>query len=81
VIQLISIHKSTKWIHTACLTSYPAKNMRRNHDPGRANTKIASSVIISSVSRNGMQARISRFDTKNIALSGACIYEKMKQRA
>jgi hypothetical protein len=59
------------------ISTYPAKNMSKNQDPGRANTKIASSVITSPVSRNGMHARISKFDSRKIALSGACICAKM----
>lgn len=47
--------------------------MSKNHEPGSANTKIASSVITSPVSRNGMHARISKFDSRKMALSGECI--------
>jgi hypothetical protein len=54
-------------------STYPAKNMSKNHDPGRANTRIASSVITSPVSRNGMHARINKFDSRKMDLSGECI--------
>jgi hypothetical protein len=59
------------------ISTHPAKNMSKNQDPGRANTKMASSVITSPVSRNGMHARISKFDSRKMALSGACICTQM----
>lgn len=51
--------------------SYPAKNISKNQLPGTANTRIASSVSVSPMIRNGMQARINRLETKNMALAGA----------
>jgi len=51
--------------------------MSRNQEPGRANTRMASSVITSPVSRNGMHARISKFDSRKMALSGVCICIQM----
>lgn len=50
--------------------SYPAKNMRRNHDPGTANNKIASSILLSSEILHGMHASIKRLDTKKIVFGG-----------
>lgn len=51
--------------------SYPAKNINRNQLPGTANIKIASSVSVSPIKRKGIQAKIKRFDIRNIALAGA----------
>lgn len=51
--------------------SYPAKNISKNQLPGTANTKIASSVSVSPIIRNGIQAKIMKFDIKNIAFAGA----------
>lgn len=50
---------------------YPAKNMSKNHDPGTANTKIASSVLLSSINRNGIHTNIKIFDTRKMALAGS----------
>lgn len=50
---------------------YPAKNINRNQLPGTAITKMASSVSVSPIIRNGIQAKIIMFDIKNIALAGA----------
>lgn len=56
---------------------YPAKNINKNQLPGTANTNMASSVSVSPIMRNGMQARIKMFDTKNMALAGACACERI----
>lgn len=50
---------------------YPAKNINKNHEPGTANTRIASSVCLSPISLKGMQSRIKTLDIKNIALAGS----------
>lgn len=50
--------------------------MSKNQLPGTANSKIASSVSVSPISRNGIQARIKKFDIKNIALAGAWTFFK-----
>lgn len=52
------------------MVTYPAKNINRNHDPGTANNNIASSVFLSSANRQGMQANIKRFETKNMVFGG-----------
>lgn len=48
--------------------------MSKNQLPGTAKTRIASSVSVSPIIRNGIQARIKKFDTKKIALAGALAY-------
>lgn len=48
--------------------------MSKNQLPGTAKTRIASSVSVSPINRNGMQARIKKFDTKKMALAGALAY-------
>lgn len=45
--------------------------MSKNQDPGTANTKIASSVCLSPIIRNGIQISINTFDKRNIALAGS----------
>lgn len=52
------------------ITTYPAKNIKRNHDPGTAKQRIASSVSLSSDNLQGIQASISKFDIKNMAFAG-----------
>lgn len=49
----------------------PAKNMSRNQLAGTANTRIASSVSVSPMMRNGMQASNKKLDSRKIALAGA----------
>lgn len=44
--------------------------MRRNHDPGTANNKIASSVFLSCAILHGIHANIKRLDTKKIVFGG-----------
>lgn len=53
--------------------------MSKNQLPGTAKTKIASSVSVSPIIRNGMHAKIKIFDTKKIALAGAfaCHYKEI----
>lgn len=55
---------------------YPAKNMSKNQLPGTANSRIASSVSLSPIIRNGIHANIMMFDIKNIALAGACAFDQ-----
>lgn len=50
--------------------TYPAKNINKNHDPGTANNNMASSVLLSSDSLHGMQARIRKFEIKNAIFGG-----------
>lgn len=52
-------------------TTHPAKNINKNQLPGTAKISIASSVSVSPIKRKGMQARIIRLETRNIALAGA----------
>lgn len=58
---------------TNTLKSYPAKNINKNHDPGTANSRIASSEFLSCINRHGMHAKIKKFDTRKMALAGACV--------
>lgn len=63
-------------------TTYPAKNMSRNQLPGTAKMSIASSVSVSPMRRNGMQARIRRLENKKMAFAGACDWEdRERERA
>lgn len=50
---------------------YPAKNINKNHDPGTAKTNIASSVCLSPIILGGMQAKINKFEIRNINLAGS----------
>lgn len=52
-------------------TTHPAKNINKNQLPGTAKISMASSVSVSPIKRKGMQARIIRLETRNIALAGA----------
>jgi len=66
-----------KWSEFRCLReelsnlTHPAKNIRRNHEPGTAKIKMASSVSVSPIRRNGMHARISKLENRKIAFAGA----------
>lgn len=48
--------------------------MSKNQLPGTAKTRMASSVSVSPIMRNGIHAKIIKFDTKKIALAGALAY-------
>lgn len=52
----------------------PAKNIKRNQLPGTAKTRIASSVSVSPMIRNGMQASSKRLEIRKMALAGALAY-------
>lgn len=59
--------------------TYPAKNMSMNHEPGTANTSIASSACRLPAIRHGMHASMSRLLITNINLAGSWLC-KMQMR-
>lgn len=60
--------------------TYPAKNIRRNHEPGTAYTSIASSACRSPAIRHGMHARMSRLLITNINLAGSWLWNANARR-
>lgn len=55
--------------------THPAKNISKNQLPGTANISMASSVSVSPIRRQGMHAKINRFDTRKMALAGAWVWK------
>lgn len=60
--------------------TYPAKNIRRNQEPGTAYTSIASSACRSPAIRHGMHARMSRLLITNINLAGSWLWNANARR-
>lgn len=52
--------------------------MRRNHEPGTATTKIASSRPRSPTKRHGIHAKIKKLLIKKMNFAGSCVCKKKK---
>lgn len=70
----------SSFLRVSCIITYPAKNMRRNHEPGTANVSIASSACRFPAIRHGIHARMSRLLITNINLAGSWLWNANVRR-